>query len=289
MKKVYISESGPEVSAAIYGFFRWNEASLLNLKKVEEIVNYNLELGVNTFDHSNRFGDGKVEELFGKAIQSRSFKRENIIISTKCGIRSLPEGGVYYDLSPKHIIQSANASLKRLKTDYIDIFLLEHYDLLSNAEETASALSELLYAGKIRYVGVSNFNLFQHRLLASQLSHPIITNHIELNLLQTESIDDGRLDFIREQYSRPMAWAPLADGKILHGTGVKEVRIRTVLSKIGEKHNANVEQVAVAWLHKLGAIPIIGSPHKDRIKNASSAHTIKLNSQEWYEIYNATK
>ena len=292
MEKLYISESGPEVSAAIYGFWRFTTPALTTQKKVEEIVNYNLELVINTFDHSNNYAAGKIEELFGKVIASGSIHREDIIISTKAGIRNFSDKknkGVYFDLSPKHLIKSVDESLKRLRTDYIDIFLLEHYDPLYHVEETASALLQLLRSGKIKHIGVSNFNVFQHRLLASYLSQPIITNHIELNLLQSKAIDDGRLDFIKEQRSKPMAFAPLAGGKILSGKDKHTLNVRKTLIEISKKHNANVEQIAVAWLYKLGALPIIGSPDKKRIKNAASAYTINLSKEEWYQLYNASK
>ena len=292
MEKIYISESGPEVSAAIYGFWRFTTSALATQKKVEEIVNYNLELGINTFDHSNNYADGKIEELFGKVIACGSINREDIIISTKAGIRNFSDNknkGIYFDLSPKHLTKSVDESLKRLRTDYIDIFLLEHYDPLYHVEETASALLQLLRSGKIKHIGVSNFNVFQHRLLASHLSQPIITNHIELNLLQTKAIDDGRLDFIKEQRSKPMAFAPLAGGRILSGKDKEALKVRKTLTEIGKKHNANVEQVAVAWLYKLGALPIIGSPDKKRIKNAASAYSIDLSREEWYQLYNASK
>ena len=73
MEKIYLSESGPNVSAAVYGFWRYNTKALASAKKIEEIINYNLDLGVNTFDHSDRYSDGLIEELFGKAIKSKSF------------------------------------------------------------------------------------------------------------------------------------------------------------------------------------------------------------------------
>ncbi|HEY0029705.1 MAG TPA: aldo/keto reductase [Bacteroidia bacterium] len=288
MEKTYISDSGPEVSAAIYGFWRWNTAALVSAKKVEDIINYNLELGVNTFDHSDQYGDGKIEELFGKAIQSRSFKREAVVLSTKTGIRNESKSNRVIDHSAKHIKESVEASLKKLKTDYIDIFLLENNDPLFHVEETASALSQLVLDGKIKFIGVSNFNASQHRLLASHLSHPIITNHIELSLLQTDAINDGRLDFIKEQYSKPLAWAPLAGGRILTGKDKKAVKVRRALNELAKKYSANTEQIAVAWLYKLGALPIIGSPDKKRIKNAASAYTINLSREDWYKLYNAT-
>lgn len=287
MEKIYISDSGPEVSAAIYSFWRWSTPSLATAKKVEDIINYNLELGVNTFDHSNQYGNGQIEELFGKAIQAKSFKREDIVISTKTGIRIDGKNNVVIDHSAKHIKQSVDASLKKLKTDYIDIFLLENNDPLFNVEETASILTELVLSGKIKFIGVSNFNASQHRLLAAHLSQPIITNHIELSLLQTNAITDGRLDFIKEQYSKPLAWAPLAGGRILSGKDKKAIKVRKALTEVAKKHNVNIEQIAVAWLYKLGALPIIGSPDKKRIKNAASAYSIELSREEWYKLYNA--
>jgi predicted oxidoreductase len=287
MEKIYISDSGPEVSAAIYGFWRWNTPSNTTAKKVEDIINFNLELGVNTFDHSDQYGDGKIEELFGKAIQSGSFRRKDIVISTKSGIRNKGKN-IFSDHSAEHIKCSVDSSLKRLKTDYIDIFLLEHNDPLFNVEETASALTELILSGKIRSIGVSNFNASQHRLLAAHLSHSIITNHIELSVLQNQAIRDGRLDFIREQYSKPLAWAPLAGGRILAGKDKTALKVRKVLQALSKKYDANVEQIAVAWLYKLGALPIIGSPDKKRIKNAASAYAIKLTKEDWYQIYNAS-
>lgn len=292
MEKIYISDSGPEVSAAIYGFWRWDSPELATEKKIEDIINYNLELGVNTFDHSNNYNNGKIEELFGKVISKSNIKREDIIISTKAGIRAFSgksSESVYYDLSPEYIIQSINESLKRLNTDYIDIFLLEHYDPLYQVEETASALIKLLRSGKVKHIGVSNFNVFQHRLLASHLNQPIVTNHIELNLLQCSAINDGRLDFIKEQYSKPMAFAPLAGGRILTGKDAKAIKVRKALTEIATSHDVNIEQVAVAWLYRLGALPIIGSTDKKRIKNAASAYSVNLSKGEWYQLYNASK
>lgn len=288
MEKIYISDSGPEVSAAIYSFWRWNSASLVTEKKVEDIINYNLELGVNTFDHSDEYGNGHIQELFGKAIFSKSFKREDIVISTKAGLRKDNKGNISYDHSAQHIKNSVGVSLKKLKTDYIDIFLLENNDPLFNVEETAGILSELVVSGYIRAIGVSNFNASQHRLLAAHLSYPIITNHIELSLLQTSAITDGRLDFIKEQYSKPMAWAPLAGGRILNGKDKKAVKVRNALKSVGKQHSVHVEEVAVAWLYKLGALPLIGSVDKKRIKNAASAYSIDLSREDWYKIYNAT-
>ncbi|WP_439582508.1 aldo/keto reductase [Dyadobacter bucti] len=289
MKKVSLSDSGPKVSEAIYGFWRWTDEGAQTTSQIEKTVNLCLELGINTFDHADVYGDFKIEEHFGKIIKNKSFEREDIVLFSKCGIRKSADGYLkYFDTSREHIINSINGSLKRLKTDYLDIFLLHQSDFLSDPEETAGALAEIVTSGKAKHIGVANFTVFQHQLLASYLRIPIVTNHIELNLMNTSAIEDGRIDFIKQSFSKPLAWAPLAGGKILNGTDEKIVRLRAKLEEVGKKYDANIEQTAVAWLMKLGTLPIIGSLSESRIRNAASASDIKLSREDWYEIYQVT-
>ncbi|QRR02557.1 aldo/keto reductase [Dyadobacter sandarakinus] len=286
MKKVSLSDSGPKVSEAIYGFWRWTDEGSVTTSQIEKTVSLCLELGINTFDHADVYGDFTIEEHFGKLIRQKSFKREDIVLFSKCGIRKSENGYLtYYDNSREHILKSIEGSLKRLQTDYLDIFLLHQSDILSDPEETAAALAEVVTSGKARHIGVTNFTVFQHQLLASYLRIPIVTNHIELNLMNTAAIEDGRIDFIKQRFSKPLAWAPLAGGKILNGSDEKAVRLRAKLQEISRKYDANIEQTAVAWLMKLGTLPIIGSLSESRIRNAASASEIKLSHEDWYDIY----
>ncbi|GGC04444.1 aldo/keto reductase [Dyadobacter sediminis] len=288
MKKVSLSDSGPKVSEAVYGFWRWTDEGVQTTSQIEKTVNLCLDLGINTFDHADVYGDFTIEEHFGKIIQNKSFKRDDIVLFSKCGIRKAKNGYLtYYDTSYNHIINSINGSLQRLKTDYVDIFLLHQSDFLTDPEETAGALAEIVKSGKAKHIGVANFTVFQHQLLASYLRIPIVTNHIELNLMNTTAIEDGRIDFIKQNFSKPLAWAPLAGGKILNGTDEKVVRLRAKLEEVGTNYNANIEQTAVAWLMKLGTLPIIGSLSESRIRNAASASEIRLSNEDWYEIYHA--
>ncbi len=283
MKKVYLSDSGPKVSEAIYGFWRW-ENSENTPAKIEQIINLCLELGINTFDHADIYGDFTIEEQFGKIIANKSFKREDIVLFSKCGIRK--NGKVsYFDNSHNYIVSSVENSLKKLKTDYLDIFLLNQSDFLADPEQTAMTLAEIVNSGKVKHIGVANFTAFQHQLLASYLTIPIVTNHIELNLMNISAIEDGRLDFIKQSFSKPLAWAPLAGGEILDGKEGKSAVLKTKLEVIGKKYDANVEQTAVAWLMQLGTLPIIGSLSEARIRNAASASDIKLSREDWYDIY----
>jgi predicted oxidoreductase len=293
MEKIYLSDSGPKVSPAVYGFYRWADGDL-SQAKMETIINLCLELGINTFDHADIYGGYECEELFGQVIKSKSIKREDIVLFTKCGIRlphpSRPEIRVkHYDTSRAHILKSLENSLRYLRTDYIDIFLLNQLDPLSNLEETALTLHKLRESGKVKNIGVVNFSVFQHQLLSSYLRIPIVTNHIELNLLNTTAFDNGQIDYIKQKYMRPLATAPLAEGRIANSIDKRPLLIRRKLEELAPKYNANIESIAVAWIVKLGALPLIGTTNEKRIRNIVSAFEINLDKQDWYELYEASR
>lgn len=291
MKKVHLGENGPEVSQVIYSFWRaMEDPDGIAYDTIKSKLVACLELGITTFDHADIYGDYQVEKLFGKAFKEVSVKREDIIISTKCGIKQpsvhRPDNRIrHYDSSQEHIFKSVETSLKNLQTDYLDILLLQHPDPLMDADETASALTKLVNKGLVKYIGVADFTVHQHQLLQSRLSIPIITNHLEFNLLNTKPITDGTIDFIKQQYSRPLAWAPLAGGKLVDNNDPTTFNIRNTLKAVAKKYSVNEEQLAIAWLLKTGALPIVGTNSLQRIKNATSAVNIELNKQDWYEIY----
>ena len=293
MEKIYLSDAGPKVSAAVYGFYRWEEVDDAP-GTMERIINLCLELGINTFDHADAYGSYQCEELFGKVIAERSIKREELVLFTKCGMRiphpSHPEiRTLHYNTSREHILKSVENSLRKLKTDYIDIFLLDHLDPISNLEETAFTLQQLKDSGKVKYIGVANFSVFQHQLLASFLQIPIVTNHIELNLINTTALDNGQLNYIKQRYMRPLASSPLAAGSIANSTTYLPVLVREKLQELSLKYQADIESIAVAWILKLGALPLIGTTSEQRIRNIADAFQIQLDHQDWYELYNATK
>lgn len=293
MDKIYLSDAGPKVSPAIYGFYRWTEKDC-EQQLMEEVVNNCLEMGINTFDHADIYGGYQAEERFGKLIKQKSIKREDIVLFSKCGWviphASVPDVKVAYkDTSRDHIVKSVDNSLRKLNTDYIDIFLLNGLDPLSNLEETAQTLQRLKDTGKIKNIGVVNFSVFQHQLLASYLRAPIVSNHIELNLLNVEALNNGQIDYIKQRYMKPLATAPLAEGRIAVGNDPKAVRLRTLLESIAPKYNTDIESVAVAWLIKLGALPLIGTTSINRVKHIVDAFSIELDRQDWYALYAITQ
>ncbi len=291
MKKLYLGENGPEVSSVIYSFWRaMQDPDGISYETIKSKLIACLNLGITTFDHADNYGDYRVEELFGKALKEVSVKREDIVLSTKCGINLVSNARPnykirHYDSSPDYIIKSVEQSLQNLQTDYIDILLLHHPDPLMDADETASVLTTLVNKGLVKYVGVADFTVHQHQLLQSRLSIPIITNHLEFNLLNTKPLTNGTIDFIKQQYSRPLAWAPLAGGKLLDDNDASTFNIRSTLKRIALDYAINEEQLAIAWLLKVGALPIVGTNSLQRIKNATSAVDINLDKQHWFEIY----
>jgi predicted oxidoreductase len=294
MQKIYLGDSGAKVSEAVYGFYRWDSSEPITMSAMEKIVNLCLELGVNTFDHAEYYGNYTCEELFGQVVSKKSFKREDIVLFTKCGLR-LPSGQTpdirvsHYDTSAQYVTKSVESSLKKLRTDYIDIFLLDHLDPISSVEETAIALERLLKSGKIRNIGVANFTVFQHQLLASFLQTPVATHHLELNLLNTSALDNGQMDYIKQRFMRPLVSAPLAGGRIASGNDELASRVRKKLVALSAKYDADIESLAVAWLTKLGALPLIGTREQQRIRHIVKAFDIQLDHQDWYDLYNTAK
>ena len=293
MKKIFLSDAGPKVSPAIYGFYRWDTHDV-NAKTMESIIDLCLELGINTFDHADIYGDYRCEEVFGDVIKRKGIKREDIILFTKCGL-VVPSNhnpdirAKYYDTSKEHIIKSLENSLRKLRTDYVDIFLLNQLDPLSNLEETAITLQRLRDSGKVKNIGVVNFSVFQHQLLSSYLRAPIVTNHIELNLLNTSAFDNGQIDYMKQKYMRPLATSPLAHGLIADSNEKKPLLIRRKLEEFSTRYQANIESIAIAWILKLGALPLIGTTSEERIRNAAKAFDIDLSRQDWYELYEASR
>lgn len=292
MEKIYLSDAGPKVSPAVYGFYRWEETQATT-REISRIVDLCLSLGINTFDHADIYGGYQCEEVFGKVLASKSVRREDIVLFTKCGINvphpSRPEYRErHFDSSAEHIMQSVDRSLRNLKTDYIDIFLLQALDPLSNLDETAAALRRLRESGKVRNIGLVNFSVFQHQLLSSYLRLPIVSNHVTLNLLDTSAFDNGQLDYMKQRYIRPLAMMPLAEGRIQAENPDLPMELRLTLLRLAGEYGVDVETIAVAWLVRLGALPLIGTTDEESIRRIVKSFDITLDRQDWYALHTAS-
>ena len=285
-----------EFSRIVHGYWRlmdWNISDNELVKLIEEVY----DLGITTVDHADIYGNFSCEEKFGNALKLKKGLREKLQIVTKCGIKfpsvNRPENKSHcYDTSKEHIINSAERSLKNFNTDYLDLLLIHRVDALLNPEEVAEAFTKLKNQGKVKYFGVSNFLPSQFNMLNSYLDDSLVTNQIEVSPLCLDAFENGTLDLMLEKRVKPMAWSPLAGGRLFKGNDERAIRVQKALNKIKEEVSANdIDEVAYAWLlmHPSKIMPIVGSGKLDRIKAAIRATEIKLTRDQWFEIYVASR
>lgn len=197
-----------------------------------------------------------------------------------------------YNYSYEHIVSSVENSLKNLKTDYLDLLLLHRPSPFFDPEEVAKAFDHLKESGKVKYFGVSNFNITQFEMLQKYLSVELMTNQVEISPYCLEHFENGNMDYFIREKIRPMAWSPLAGGQLFNPNNPKAERVRNVLIKIAAELDTNsIDIVAYAWLlkHPVNIIPIIGSGKIERINSAVEALNIEMSLEQWFYIYNAAK
>ena len=284
-----------KLSRISLGFWRaleWN----YSVQQLNTLITQSLKLEITTFDHADIYGGYECEALFGNVLKENQSLRNKMQIVTKCGIKLIshkfPEHQLHcYDTSKAHIIKSAENSLRNLSTDYIDLLLIHRPDPLMNADETAEAFYGLKKSGKVLHFGVSNFLSHQFSLLQSRLDFPLVTNQIEVSVLNTEHFDNGNIDFLQEKKVTPMVWSPFAGGRIFWENSEQANRVRNVLSEIANKYQVGIETIATAWLlvHPVNFIVVLVSGKIDRIKSALRSLEINLTREEWFKLWVASK
>lgn len=282
-------------SRIVHGYWRLQDWDL-STQELEELINESIALGITTLDHADIYGDYDCEAIFGKALNNNHKLREQLQLVSKCGIKLLsdkfPNRKVkHYDYNYDYIVNSAENSLKNLRTEYLDVLLLHRPSPLLDPQEVAKAFTHLKQAGKVRYFGVSNFTSQQYSTLESYLEEPLVTNQIEISAACLEHVNNGNLDFLLEKRVHPMAWSPLAGGKLFNAQSEQYKYLLEVLTQVGEEHGiADVTVVLYAWLlkHPAGIIPIVGSGKLNRIKSAVNALELELSNQQWFAILEAS-
>lgn len=259
------------------------------------------ECGITIFDHADIYAQGEAERVFGKVLKSIPDMRDRIVIVSKCGIRRAgdpdPDSPYRYDSSAGHIIWSCEETLKRLGTDRIDVYLLHRPDYLCDPDEVADAFSRLSQAGKVREFGVSNFSPTQLSTLQQACKKPLIVNQVEVSVARLKAFEDGTLDQCYRSRITPMAWSPLAGGRLGSADPIDlrdpdhahRLQIRETLDIIARAHDTSRSVTAIAWLlkHPSRMIPVIGSTNPDRIRELAGAANIHLTRDEWYRLLEA--
>ncbi len=198
----------------------------------------------------------------------------------------------HYNATGPRLVKSLEKSLRLLGTDRVELFLVHRPDWLTRADDTAAGLNELLRTGKIRAAGVSNYSASQFDLLNSRMEQPLVTNQIEFHLLRPEPIDDGTLHQCEKLGVHPMAWSPLAGGRIFDPTDPAAVRLAAAAKNMSTRYNAApLEQLAYAWIlaHPSQPLAVIGTNKLERLKSAAQADSIVLEREDWYALWEAAQ
>lgn len=297
MKYIKIPNTDTNASEISLGCMRI--AGMSN-QEISTLIHTALDEGINFFDHADVYAGGKCEEKFSEALNMNASLREKMILQTKVGIRT---GS--FDFSKEHILNAVDGSLKRLRTDHLDVVLLHRPDALVEPEEVAEAFTILESSGKVKYFGVSNQNPMQIELLTKFVKQNIHFNQLQLSITNTGMIDAGInvnmkidrsidrdgsiLDYCRLKEIIIQPWSPFQygffEGVFLDNPKFPELN-QTVNAIAADKGVTNTA-IAIAWLlrHPAHMQPILGTTNLQRVKDACQASGITLSREEWYQIY----
>jgi predicted oxidoreductase len=273
----------------------------LSRPEAEHFIQASLEGGANFFDHADIYGDGVCEQIFADAIHMDASVREKIFLQSKCGIRK----GIAFDFSKKHILEAVDGSLKRLKTDYLDVLLLHRPDALMEPEEIAEAFDILQSNRKVRNFGVSNLNPMQIELLKKSVKQPLITNQLQLSITNTNMITQGLhvnmqddaainrdgsiLDYCRLNDITVQAWSPFQygffEGVFLDNKKFPELNVK--IDEIAAKYGVSNTTIAIAWIlrHPAHMQPVTGTMDIGHLRDCIAASDVCLTREDWYAIY----
>lgn len=298
MRTIRLGSGDLEVPVVAVGCMRMNG---LDVAQAEAFVNEAVDMGACFFDHADIYGGGACEELFGSVLKRDPGLRERILLQSKAGI--VP--GVMYDNSKAYLLHAVDGILKRLQTDYLDVFLIHRPDALADVEEVADALESLQRAGKIRYFGVSNYRTSQIQLLSKYLEHKIMVDQLQLSLTNATMIqsgmeanmlsdgavdrDGGILDHCRMYDITIQTWSPFQYGTFA-GTFLGDPKFSALnkeLDGIAEKYGTSNTAIAAAWIlrHPAKMQMIAGSMKVSRLREICGAADLTLTREEWYRLY----
>jgi predicted oxidoreductase len=297
VSRISLPGSSDSLSRLILGAWRLaDNPERTSPEAIIRLVETSLQEGITTVDHADIYGNYAVEELFGRVLSGQTALRGRLELVSKCGIKLVsPERPGHrlktYDTSREHITDSVDTSLRNLHTDYLDVLLIHRPDPLMNADEMAEAFLTLRQAGKVKHFGVSNFTPHQFILLQSRLDFPLVTNQIEFSVLHLLPLYDGTLDQCQQLRVPPMAWSPLAGGKLFTNTDERSTQTGLALQQVGEElGGASVEQIALAWImkHPANLMPVLGTGRPERIRESAQAAALELSRNQWFEILKAS-
>ncbi|MEK3943905.1 alcohol dehydrogenase [Paenibacillus odorifer] len=275
----------------------------LNEEQSRPFIKRALELGINFFDTANVYSDGTSEEIVGRALKEFA-RRDEVVIATKVFFR-MHQGPNGAGLSRKAIMTEIDNSLKRLGTDYVDLYQIHRWDNDTPIEETMEALHDVVKAGKVRYIGASSMYAWQF-LQAQHVAErngwtKFVSMQNYLNLLYREE-EREMLPLCREEGIGVIPWSPLAKGRLTRDWNKQTARseidevgkafyakmaeadrkVVEVVAEIAAKRGIPRAQVALAWVLQKEPVtsPIIGATKANHLEDAVSALSVKLEPSE---------
>ena len=277
-------------SKIIAGTMTWGSwGKQLSKKSMTDLINHCLEIGIDTFDHADIYGDYGNELLFGEAFEVSGLERSTVKLISKCGIQMTSGRNnqvKHYQYDSDYIVWSAEESLRKLKTDYLDLFLLHRPSPLLEPAEVTKAIQKLQKQGKIKEFGVSNFSASQIALLESEI--PVSANQVEFSLTHHNPMYDGTFDDCIAKKRSAMAWSPL--GKFFREKDEQVDRIAKAFAQLGEKYDANESQLLLAFImkHPANVHMVIGTTNKERLEASVRAQKIDLELEDWFLLLEAS-
>ena len=282
---------GLSLSRLAYGVWRLSEAADTSAQAVAGRIQACLDQGITTFDHADIYGGYSCEALFGAALRAQPGLKARMEIVTKCDIMLLsdqrPSNRVkHYDTSAAHVQTSVERSLQNIGVDAIDLLLIHRPDPLMDHHALGACLDSLIQSGKVRAAGVSNFMPWDMDLLQSAMKNRLVSNQIEISLMQTRGFVDGQIAHAQRLGVPVMAWSPLGGGR-LFGQDAAALRLRPALQRLASAQGVDETAVAIAWLlhHPARIIPVLGTNDPARIARMQDALRVTLDRQTWFELY----
>ena len=262
-------ETLPNLTLPKIGFGTWKIGGSMSANhSVDEqslaALRYALEIGYTHFDTAEMYGGGHSEELVGQAVRGSGKKREDLFITSKV----TPSHLNYND-----VLKACENSLRRLQMNYIDLYLIHWPQTGMNLQDTFRALNKLVRDGKVRHLGVSNFNLPLLKQSQEFSETPILTNQVPYSLSERSYVRNGVLEYCQQNNILLTAYEPVDKGHL---------RSNKILETIAKAHNATIFQIALAWLvaqPRVITIPMSFNPQHIR-ENFESAD-IELTQAEF--------
>ncbi len=278
-----------EVGPIAFGTWRFVN---LGLEPGRHLLETAVEVGATLVDCADVYGldwggtgFGMAEEAVGLVLAATPGLRDKIVLATKGGINP----GIPYDSSPNYLRDAVEASLRRLQTDVIDLYQIHRVDYFTHPAEVAETLEQLRTQGKIREVGVSNHSPTQFNALAAHLPFPIVSTQPQFSVQVLDPLRDGTLDQCQARGVTPLAWSPLAGGRVPSGAELS-TGLLTLLDQLAEREGVDRSAIALAFLlaHPSGVVPILGTTNPERLRQSLQALGVQLDRTDCYAMIEAS-